>query len=151
MKKLLLIGIFILLGFSQAYANITKTLTHNLTISNVPINGTTVGANSTITSDSIYQAGASSQGYSALATTIAGSSPNMKITYQVSYDNVNWFNQNTTAQGTLTAQNVLATSITSSTWISYTYITYPYIRFNFQNTTATADTITADTMWQDWT
>lgn len=151
MKRLLLIGLILLLGINHAFAAITRTENHNLTMSNVPINGTSIAANATITTDSVYQAGAQSFGYSALATQIAGINPNMKITYQTSYDNINWFTPNTTSGGTLTAQNVLATSISSNTWVVYQYTVYPYIRFNFQNTTVTADTITADTMWQDWT
>lgn len=150
MRKLFLVGLFLLLGFNQAFATITRTMQHNLTIAGTPINGTTVGANSTITSDSVYQAGAQTFGYSALATTIAGTNPNMKITYQTSYDNVNWFTPNTTSSGTLTAQNVLVTAATTNTWVVYQYTVYPYIRYNFQNTTSTADTITAETMWQDY-
>lgn len=150
MNKLFLTGILFLSLISSAFAEITRTMQHNLTISGTPINGTTIVSNSTITSDSVYQAGAQTFGYSALASQISGTNPSIKITYQTSYDNQNWFIPNTTSAGTLTAQNVLANSANGNTWIVYQYTVYPYIRFIYQNNTVTNDTITAETMWQDW-
>ncbi len=130
MKKLL-VGILLMLMPTMAFADITRTMQKVLTISGAPINGLQIASNQTVTSDGIYQAGSQTFGYSALATQISQASGgiSVKISYQTSYDNINWFTPNTTSAGTLTSQGVLATAITGNTWIVYQYTVYPYIRF----------------------
>lgn len=165
MKKILLAGLILLLGISPVFATITRTLQHNITyggsvingitVPGVPINGTTITAGATITSDSVYQAGSISYGYSAvtlMASAIGGVTPNIKLTYQTSYDNINWFNPtSTTGNGVVSSVSTLDSVVGSgNTWVVYNYTVYPYIRFNLQNNSATTDTVTAETLWQDY-
>ena len=152
MKKLLL-GLLMVLITLPAFADVMKTLPKQLTISGTPIIATAIAAGSTITSDSVYQPSSLSFGYSALAinaTAIAGVNPNIKLTYQVSYDNVNWFSPLlTNGSGSVTVESTLDTAIASgNTWITFPYTVYPYDRFIFQNNSATTDSVTAETVYQ---
>lgn len=104
--------------------------------------GYTIPSGATVTSDSIYQNG--NLGFLSLATQISGT---VAITYQVSYDNTNWWTPYTTSSGTLTAAGTIATSITANRWIVSTAVMAPYMRFIYASTGAS--TITADTLWQD--
>lgn len=166
MKNLFLIGLFMLLGLSQANAGMTKTLSHNLTTGGsviygvvqpgTPINATSIPSGTTITTDSVNQAGSFSYGYSAIsliANSATGVTPNIKLTYQSSYDNINWFSPVTSnGLGVVTVVSTIDTSVGSgNTWIVYNYTVYPYVRFNLQNNSATTDSVTAETMWQDYT
>lgn len=162
MKKLLLIVFFMLLGFSQAFADITHTLPHNLTtggnvvngqtIAGTAINNTIIATGSTLTSDSVYETGTSSFGYSVLATIVNGTG--VKESYQVSYDNNNWFTPNTTnSVGVITPIGTLDTLATGNNWIIYQYPVSTWIRFVFtaaNSNGATQDSVTAETVYQDW-
>ena len=153
MKRLLLIGIFLFVMATQSFADVMKTLPHQLTISGTPMIGTVIASSSTITSDSVYQPSALSFGYSAMAinaTAVGGVSPNIKLTYQVSYDNVNWFSPVlTNGAGSVTVESTLDTSVGSgNTWVVYPYTVYPFSKYIFQNNSATTDSITAETIYQ---
>lgn len=142
MKILKLLILFILLGINISFAAV-RTEYKNLTIAGAPVIAYNISSGATVTSDSVYESGA--YNYNGLATIVNGS---VKITYQASYDNINWWTPNTTSAGTLTATGVLATSVTSNTWVSFPAVVAPYIRFNYQSTGASS--ITAETLWQDW-
>lgn len=148
MNKLLLIVLFTMLGLCNSFADITHTLSHNLTVNGAPLSGTTVSTNQTLTTDSVYETGASSFGYSVLVTQVSGNG--VKISYQTSYDNANWFTPNTTSPiGVLTPVGTLDTLATSNTWIIYQYPVSPYIRFVYTSTGGSS-IITGETVWQDW-
>lgn len=152
MNKLFLGALFLIFGISQCFATTSHTEAHNLTISGVPINGTVIATSQTVTSDSVYQSGAPANGYSALVTQISGASASVKITYQTSYDNVNWFSPVTTnGTGTVTNIATLDSAAISNVWIVYPYNVYPYIRFNFASSVSGSSTVTAESLWQDWT
>ena len=152
MKKLLL-GLLMVLITLPAFADVMKTLPKQLTISGTPISATTIAAGSTITSDSVYQPSSLSFGYSALAinaTAIGGVTPNIKLTYQVSYDNANWFSPAlTNGSGAVTVESTLDSAVgTGNTWVVFPYTVYAYDRFIFKNNSATTDSVTAETVYQ---
>ena len=149
MRMILLVGLFLLLGFNQAFSAITRIEQHQLSISGVPMVNTVVATSTTVTTDSVYQAGSQTNGYAALATIINGA--NVKLTYQTSYDNINWFSPVTTnGSGTVTAQSTLDSVTNGNTWVIYSYTVYPYIRWNFAVGSTGTSAITAETLWQDW-
>lgn len=149
MKKLFLIGLFLMLGLNQAFATAIRTEFKNLTISGTPINGTVISTNQTVTSDSIYQSGSEGSDLSAIAIQVA-SGGNVKTTIQLSYDNLNWFNPMTSnGQGVLTNVSTIDTSINSNTWIGYSNTFAPWVRFNITSSGGNS-TITAESLWQDW-
>ena len=151
MKRILLVVLFLLLGLSQSFAEITKTFSHNLTISGTPINGTVIATSTTVTSDSVYESGASSFGSAVLVTNVKGANAGVKITYQTSYDNTNWYSPTTTnGSGTLTNVATLQTLASTDSWIIFPNAIYPYIRFNFAQGAGGTATITAETIYQDW-
>lgn len=141
MKILNLLVLFVLIGLSPSWAA-KRAEVKQLTISGVAVNAYAIGSGVTVTSDSVYQTG--NLGFLALATQVSG---NVGITYQVSYDNINWWTPYTTSSGSLTAAGTIATSITSNTWIVATAVLAPYMRFIYASTGSS--TITADTLWQD--
>ena len=144
MRILKLLFVFLLIGLVPAFANQKRTEVKQLTVGGVAINGTAIAANNTVTSDSIYQSG--NEGFLALATQIDASGA-VGISYQISYDNVNWWTPYTTSSGTLTAAGTLVTSLTANRWVVATAILAPYMRFVYVSTAASH--ITADTLWQD--
>ena len=118
---------------------------HQLTIGGAAVNGYFIQANNTVTSDSVNMNG--NLGFLALATQVSG---NVSISYQVSYDNINWFSPVlTNGSGAVTVESTLDTAIASgNTWITFPYTVYPYDRFIFQNNSATTDSVTAETVYQ---
>ena len=155
MKKLLIILFLLLVGSSQSFAGIRSEF-HNLTVGGTtsngvtnpgsPINNYVFASGATITSDSLYQTGSLGYNSSAIATQVSGGS--VKISFQVSYDNITWFTPYTTSGGTITSITNLVTSLSANSWIYYQYQFAPYIRFIFQATGT--PTITAEALWQDW-
>lgn len=141
MKILKLLVIFLLIGLVPAFAA-KRAEVHQLTVGGVAVNGYVIGSGNTVTSDSVYQTG--NLGFLSLATQVSG---NVGITYQVSYDNLNWWTPYTTSTGTLTSIGTIATSITSNRWIIAIAVLAPYTRFVYTSTGSS--TITADTLWQD--
>lgn len=161
MNKLFLVLFGFLLWGNMAFANITHTLPHNLTsggnvvngqtIAGTPINTTTIATGATLTSDSVYETGTSSFGYSVLATIVGGTG--IKESYQVSYDNINWFNPSTTTLGAVFNIQTLDTLATGNNWIIYPYPISTWVRFVFTASNsfgATQDSVTAETVYQDW-
>jgi hypothetical protein len=144
MKILKLLTILLLIGIVPAFASPKRTEVKQLTYGGVNLNGYSIPNNNVVTSDSVYQSG--NEGFLALATQIDASGA-VGITYQVSYDNINWWTPYTTSGGTLTAAGTIATTMTANRWIISTAVLAPYMRFIY---TATANShITADTLWQD--
>lgn len=142
MKILRLVALFLLIGLGTAFAAPNRVETHQLTIGGSQLNNYVIPANNTVTSDSVYQIG--TNGFLSLATWVVG---NVSISYQISYDNINWWTPYTTNAGTLTSAGTIATSITGNRWIIATAIMAPYIRFNYSSTgTSTIDSLM---LWQD--
>ena len=117
-----------------------KAQTKQLTSSGVNILSTTTS--NPITSDGVYQSG--NLGFMSLVVNITG---NVSISYQLSFDNINWFTPSTTDGTNLTSAGGIVTSLTTNAWIVLTAMLAPYVRFIF--TPSGSSTITANTLWQD--
>lgn len=111
-----------------------------LAVSGVPIQGTTIS--SPITSDGIYQSG--NLGFMSLVMKVSG---NVAISYQLSFDNINWFTPNNTDGANLTAVGTIVSALTANAWIVLVAMLAHYVRFTF--TPSGSSTISANALWQD--
>lgn len=143
-----LILLFVVVYSGVAHATTFRTENKRLTISGAVIDATVIPANTTVTSDSVYQKG--NLGFQTIATKVRGTNASVTTTYQVSNDNSNWWTPYTTTatSGTLTANGTISTSQTADRWVVMPGVIAPYIRFNFAQGSGGSATITADTLWQ---
>lgn len=143
MKKLLLLGLLLLLGFNQAFASPKRIEIHELTIGGNSIANTVIATSQTVTSDSVYMRGNS--GYNSLVTTVTGG---VAINYQVSADNSTWYTPNiSNAPGNPSSVGTIDGLLSSNMWISFPWTISPYIRFNYKSTNQS--TIDSMIIWQD--
>lgn len=151
--------VFLLIGLIPAHAEQRRVEIKQLTVNGVYINGWSlpksngadyVGSKSTITTDSIYQNG--NNGYGTLATMINASGDVLE-SYQVSYDNINWWTPNVIQSnnaGTISSIATIDSNMLTNSWIQYNWTIAPYVRFIYTNKNTTGNSvITADALWQD--
>jgi hypothetical protein len=146
MRKILVGLMALCLMAGTAHATAFRVNSQLLKVSGVPMNNYTIATSSTVTRDSVYQMG--NVGFQSLATMVRGANASITITYQVSYDNANWFTPYNTASGVLTSAATISTSQSADRWIVAPAMLAPYIRFNFAQGAGGTGTITADTLWQ---
>lgn len=141
MRKILLVLLAIIFLSTPAYAG-KRATSKTLTISNVPISATVVGAGVTVTSDSLLQTG--NVGFSSLILDVSG---NIAVSYQVSRNGSTWYTPYTTDGSSLTAAGTIASSVTANRWIVLPTKLAPYVRFVFASTGSS--TISSTYVWQD--
>lgn len=142
MRTLKFLLLFLLIGIIPALAAPNRVEIKQLTVSGIPVTGDSLSNGQQLVSDSIYQMG--NNGFLSVATQVSG---NVSLSYQVSYDNINWWTPNTSSSGTLTSIGTIATSLTSNTWVISQAVMAPYMRFIYTSTGSSV--ITADALWQD--
>lgn len=149
MKKILLVLSFLILSILPSHASAIRTESKALTSGGVAINGWSLGNSATLTSDSVYQSGAEAQNYKGLAVEVSGDT--LTVKYQLSYDNINWFDPYT-ASATGIAADVTTLDSSLSTYKLLVYQTgiAPYVRYIFKNNSSAIAAVTAEALWQDW-